>query len=93
MFTTFVSENLRRIWDCGVSSFGAFCFCSQEVEEKIRGQSPRLFEDFVKPFQINLAEVVFLSVLPRYIDKPIVLCEDLVNEASVIFVINIMIIL
>ena len=69
LFTTFVSEKLRRIWDCGVSSFGAFCFCSQEVEEKMRGQSPRMFEDIVRPFQINLAEVVLLSVFPCYIDK------------------------
>ncbi|CDP18093.1 unnamed protein product [Coffea canephora] len=30
--------------------------CMYEVEEKMRGQSPRMFEDFVRPFQINLAE-------------------------------------
>lgn len=28
-----------------------------EVEERLRGLSPVMFEDFVKPFQINLEEV------------------------------------
>ncbi|CAI9088032.1 OLC1v1022262C2 [Oldenlandia corymbosa var. corymbosa] len=34
-----------------------------EVEERMKGQSPIMFEDFVKPFQIDLDQVVFLSLL------------------------------
>lgn len=30
----------------------------QEVEEKLKGLSPVMFEDFIKPFQINLDEVL-----------------------------------
>lgn len=34
-------------------------FLSQKVEEKMKGLSPVMFEDFVKPYQINLEEVIF----------------------------------
>jgi hypothetical protein len=30
----------------------------QEVEEKLKTMSPVMFEDFVKPFQINFEEVL-----------------------------------
>ncbi|KAG2679621.1 hypothetical protein I3760_11G058500 [Carya illinoinensis] len=42
-----------------------------EVEEKMKGLSPVMFEDFVKPFQINLEEVpFFLSLLLNWLARP-----------------------
>lgn len=59
-------KNLGKELTFGVNLFMICCLCSQEVEERIRGQSPIMFEDFVKPFQINLDEVVLLSLFSSF---------------------------
>lgn len=38
----------------------------QEVEERMKGLSPVMFEDFVKPYQINLEEVDFFAMISLF---------------------------
>ncbi|KAF3437432.1 hypothetical protein FNV43_RR20185 [Rhamnella rubrinervis] len=50
-------QNSFREAIVGLSSLnGIFCEVVKEVEEIMKGLSPVMFEDFVKPFQINLEE-------------------------------------
>ncbi|CAL5392167.1 unnamed protein product [Camellia sinensis] len=54
------AEYRGEIWENRKYLSPKMCYktnLKQEIEEKIKGFSPIMFEDFVKPFQINLEEV------------------------------------